>query len=84
MSQPDEWDCSYYGPEGRRLGAVCFVAKERACPTLAACELAIAGSRKRIFRRIQELAASGQPESVYLAGEFTRPDQLLGGDDDDG
>jgi hypothetical protein len=45
----------------------------------------VAGERRRVFRRINELAASGDEAGGYLAGEFARPEQLLGGfegDDD--
>lgn len=34
-------------------------------------------------RRISEMAASGDELGTYLAGEFSRPEQLLGGESDD-
>lgn len=41
------------------------------------------GQRQRVFHRINELAAHGDDDAAYLAGEFTHPEQLLGGGGDD-
>jgi hypothetical protein len=68
-------------------GALCFTAGElnaRVCVSQAACREAVAAERKRVWRRINELAAGGDPAGESLAGEFTGPGQLLGGGDDGG
>jgi hypothetical protein len=77
----DRWDCEAYGPEGIDVGALCFLAEqgERACVSRVMCRLVVTGERQRMFSRIQELAAQGDETGTYLAGEFTSPDQLLGG-----
>lgn len=82
MSQPDQWDCEGYGPEGREFGALCFIAGDlgkRACNSQAACAEAMAAERRRVFRRISERAAAGDPTAAYLEQEFTNPEQILGG-----
>jgi hypothetical protein len=82
------WDCAAYGPEAAEAGALCFVSGElhkRVCADLDECRRVVAAERRRVFRRINELAASGDETGIYLAGEFTGPEQLLGGfegDDD--
>lgn len=77
----ETWDCEAYGPDGTDVGALCFFAEQgqRACVSQAMCRLSMAGERQRMFDRIHALASQGDPEFVYLAGEFTSPDQLLGG-----
>ena len=82
-----DWDCSAYGSEGRRFGALCFVSGalgKRVCASQAACRDVMAAERRRVFRRIQEGAADGQPDMAYLAEEFSDPEQLLGGGSDEG
>lgn len=77
-----DWDCEAYGPEAGALGARCFVAGGfgvRVCLTREICTLTMARSRRRLFQRIQELAAQGDETAAYLAEEFTGPEQLLGG-----
>jgi hypothetical protein len=76
------WDCQAYGPGGEALGARCFFAEpdDRLCSTPDECHTRMAGERVRLFERIHELAASGDPTGQYLASEFTRPEQLLGGE----
>lgn len=74
------WSCEAYGddPELREIGAMCFrSAGPRVCQDLAECGGVMAAERRRVFSRIQELAAGGDPVAVYLAEEFTSPDQLL-------
>ncbi len=75
------WDCDAYGPEGRAMDALCFFADpgERRCGTAEMCRTLLAAERRRVFDRIGELATDGDPIGVYLAGEFTHPEQLLGG-----
>ena len=80
---PDSWACEAYGPDGAAVGALCFVSGEpgkRVCADLGECHRVMDAERRRLFQRIQELAASGDETAVYLAGEFTRPEQLLGGE----
>jgi hypothetical protein len=76
------FECTAYGPEGRESGAVCFFGgelQERSCASLDECASRMAAERQRVFARIQELAADGDEVGVYLAGEFTSPEDLLGG-----
>jgi hypothetical protein len=82
-----DWACEAYGPEGAEAGARCFVVGglgERVCLTREICTLTMARSRRRLWQRIQELAAQGDETAVYLAGEFTSPEDLLGGSADAG
>lgn len=78
-----DFDCEAYGPEGREFGALCFTAGpgERSCQSPGECHAVMDAERMRVFRRISEMAAAGDPVAAYLAGEFTSPDQLLGGAD---
>ena len=83
----DQWDCGAYGPVGRQVHALCFAAGEpgvRLCASQAACDLMMDAIRRKTFDRIQKLAAAGDELGIYLAGEFTSPDQLLGGTGADG
>ena len=83
----DDWACEAYGPEIADIGAVCFRSGElgkRVCADLDECRRSMRDQRQRVFRRINELAARGHEDAEYLAGEFTRPEQLLGGGQDDG
>jgi hypothetical protein len=75
------WACEAYGDEGESFGALCFVAAagERSCASLAECREVIAAERQRVFQRINELAANGDPDAAYLADEFPDPGKLLGG-----
>ena len=77
-----EWDCGAYGPDLREQGALCFVSGElgkRVCGSRDECRETMAAERLRVFRRINERAAQGDPDMAYLAEEFTDPSQLLGG-----
>ena len=77
-----EWVCAAYGADGRGIGAVCFVSGElhvRVCASLAECRRVMAAERQHVFDRIREGAAAGDPDMVFLAGEFAGPDELLGG-----
>lgn len=77
------WDCQAYGPEGRAADVLCFFAEpgRRLCATHDECLGRLAVERVRVFDRIHELAASGDPTGQYLADEFTSPGQLLGGEE---
>ena len=77
----EHWDCGAYGPEGREFGVRCFFAEagERVCASQDECRDAMAAERQRVFHRIQELAAAGDPVGVDLAEAFTDPSQILGG-----
>lgn len=77
------FDCTAYGPDGAIFGALCFFSGElgsRACADAAECRQRMAAERQRVFARIQELAADGDEVGIYLAGEFTSPEDLLGGE----
>lgn len=80
----DEWDCEAYGPEGRRLRALCFFADagHRVCESPEDCHEAMTLERQRVFRRINELAAGGSPDFEFLSDEVTTPAQLLDGGQD--
>lgn len=80
------WTCEAYDAElEAATGARCFFAEpgERACHTQAECTTAMAAERQRVHRQIRELAAHGDETSAFLAEEFTNPQQLLNGADDD-
>lgn len=81
MPEPT-WDCEAYGAEGAAVDALCFFADlgERVCSTTAECHSLLASERRRIFGRIRMLAA-GDEAWAHLAGQFTSPEQLLGGSD---
>ena len=75
------WDCQAYGRGGEAVGALCFFAEPgtRSCRTEGECHAHLAAERVRVFDRIGEMAAAGNPVGLYLASEFTAPEQLLGG-----
>lgn len=78
------WSCEAYGQEGNELGALCFIAGDlgrRVCESPKACHAAMTQERQRVFDRINEMAADGDPTAVYLAGEFGSPEEILGGDE---
>lgn len=84
MTGAAEFDCEAYGPEARKLGAHCFLAglDERACSTRAECAASMGGERRRLFRRIKELAAADEKNEgpwSALSAELTDPEQLLAG-----
>jgi hypothetical protein len=78
-----DWDCEAYGPEGREHDALCFFADagQRGCLTQAVCRQLMAYERQRLFRRMNEMAAHGNETAAFLAEEFARPEQILGGGD---
>jgi hypothetical protein len=92
--RPNEWDCVAYGPEGTKVGALCFFSADlgdRDCATRGQCSRRMAAERGRVHGRIGEMAAAGDPVGVMLAEEFPTPDGLLNsdrpadaGDDDPG
>lgn len=79
-----DWPCRAYGddPAVTELGAWCFVAElfTRTCMDRLVCALEVNAAGQRIYRRISELAATGNPTSEYLAEIFTSPDVIFGGD----
>jgi hypothetical protein len=83
VNDPD-FDCVAYGPDGREFGALCFVAEQgtRVCADLEQCQQTVDREQRRAFDRIQEGAARGEPDMVFLAGEITEPGQLLGGSEE--
>jgi hypothetical protein len=81
--QVQPWICEAYNEGAAEHGALCFVAAElgtRLCPSQTRCKAVMVAERQRIYGRIQELAAAGDTAAIFLAAEFTSPDQLLGGD----
>ncbi|MFI7608877.1 hypothetical protein ACIBTV_27705 [Micromonospora sp. NPDC049366] len=80
------WDCLAYGSElPPEVGALCFVADvgARVCRSQDECREQLGGEQRRVFRRINELAAAGgDPVMAYLAEAFPTPDRLLAGDDE--
>lgn len=82
-----DWQCEAYGPEAAAFGALCFVSGEpgrRVCASQLECAMVMGAERQQIWQRINELAAAGDETAAYLAGVFTRPEQLLGGPDTGG
>src|SRR3954451_2044649 len=68
-----DWPCSAYGPEGLAAGARCFRSAEPGewvCSSRAVCEDFMAAERQRVFRRINELAATGDPDFADLDAAF--------------
>lgn len=77
------WPCEAYGVLGLQVGARCFIAAQlhtRDCTGPAECAAIMQDARRKLFRRLQELAATGDPVAVALAAEFSDPSQLLGGE----
>jgi hypothetical protein len=76
-----DWDCEAYGPGGRELGAVCFIAPagQRTCPDPFVCALVMGMERERVHERIRAGAAAGDETSIYLLQEFPTPSRLLNG-----
>jgi hypothetical protein len=85
LEQPGagQWQCEAYGDAAAEIGALCFLAGAdlgtRVCNSPAECHQVMESERGRVYDRITQLAAAGDPVGVFLAGEFTAPDQLLGG-----
>ncbi len=79
---PAQWYCQAYGPEPAASGALCFRAEpgQRRCADAAECARTMTAERQRVFRRINELAAQGDPDMAYLADEFASPAQILDAD----
>ena len=79
-----DWSCEAYGDDGRAVGALCFRAADlgvRVCGSPGECAGVMAAERQRVFRRLNELAASGDPIAADLAEDFPGPGHLLGGPD---
>ena len=86
VTAPDPgWTCEALPPEAAKHGVLCFFAVKgtRNCATREECAAAMAGARKALFQRMNDLAAQnpGDPTWEYLAETFTSPGQLLGGGD---
>lgn len=81
MSGTTSWTCPAYGPEGVRVGAVCFFGRpgERSCLSEIQCRLSLSAERDRVWTRINELADAGEQEFVFLRKSIGGPDELLGG-----
>jgi len=80
----DPWYCEAYGPRAPKAEKLCFVSGDsgaRACASPQMCRETMAAERQRVWQRINELAAGGDPVGAYLAEEFTDPGQILGGGD---
>jgi hypothetical protein len=81
-TEPADFACEAYGPDGATFGALCFRSGEtgkRVCADLPECHAVMTTERQRVYRRISELAAGGDETMAFLAEEFTRPEHLLGG-----
>jgi len=86
VGPPAGWCCEAYGPDAAAVlvaagRPACFVADAfgRPCRGPGECAALMAAERRRVFQRVNELAAAGDPVAVYLAETFSGPDQLLGG-----
>lgn len=81
---PEARYCEAYGPELAELteiGDLCFFAEARGrgCTDADECHRLMAPRRQQLLQRINEMAAHGDEAGVYLAEQFTHPEQLLGG-----
>jgi hypothetical protein len=79
-----DWACEAYGPDmpGPRH---CFVEALGRCASADECALVMDHERKRVFGRMQELAAENPDDPVWaeLTAEFKSPNELLGGNEGD-
>lgn len=76
------WPCEAYGQEAMKHGALCFASAELdvcVCSSPSACHRLVESERRRVFQRINELAAAGDPIAEDLAESFPAPNDLLGG-----
>lgn len=76
------WACPAYGPEGARIGAVCFFSptlEKRVCWSEAMCRIALHSERHRVWEEINALADQGEQDFVFLRESIEGPDDLLGG-----
>ena len=83
MTPPEQpardWACTAYGPE---VPATCFFQEAgETCTSLEQCQERMKGERQRVYRRMQELAAHGDPMWADISDEFTNPEGLLNADD---
>ncbi|MFF2088580.1 hypothetical protein ACFVVM_32755 [Nocardia sp. NPDC058176] len=79
------WPCSAYGADLDETGTMCFVAGlgERRCAHLDECREVISEEQRRVYRRINELAAHGDDVWAELSLDITDPTQLLNGEEHD-
>lgn len=75
------WNCTAYGPD-LPMPDPCFFEAVQVCGSLDECRRRMKAERQRVFDRIQERAAAGDPAFTYLAAEFTSPEQLLNAEDE--
>jgi hypothetical protein len=75
-----DWCCSAYGPE---VPVACFFEAQSACASLDECHRRMKAERQRVFHRINELAAGGDPFWANLEQEFPSPSGLLNADESD-
>ena len=85
MADSTTWYCEAYGPELVVVGALCFIAEpgKRLCADADECHRVMTAQRQRVWQRVNELAAEGDAVGVDLAEAFPRPEQILGGGEDD-
>lgn len=77
-----DWICSAYGEDGARVGALCFFSPTpgtRECLSELQCRLSLHTERRRVWKKINELADAGDPNGVFMRDAFNGPDELLGG-----
>lgn len=74
-----EWHCEAYGPLGRSVGALCFIAGSLGmrCASADVCHEYMQQERERIYHLIQDGARNGDQTMAYLAAQFKSPDELL-------
>lgn len=73
----DAWACVAYG---RVPAFACFFSEVgRVCRSDQECETSIAAERQRVWRKIEEGAAAGDPYMVAMSKEITGPDDIFGG-----
>lgn len=72
-----DWHCVAYGEDG---GSWCFMQEVGPpCAALSICTELMAVERQRVWQKIQEGAATGDPDMKYLDENISGPDELLGG-----
>lgn len=79
------WPCEAYGEDSIAVGALCFFSSEshhRVCDIPETCNFNMNVERRRLWRRLNELAAQGDELGIEMVASFTGPEELLGGKKD--
>lgn len=82
QNPPPAWDCEAYGEELPKDLATCFFQEVQHCVSETECHARMVGQRQFAYRRMQELAATGDPVWVEVAEHFPDPSTILNADRD--